>query len=118
MHRKYGYGLKALKSPRHWAKSSHILKADDPMSDGQGVDIINGVEIDLEDPTSLALGFVAGLQLNQDTFGKCFYVTMDTIGFTEYFYRDYRKLIEEYNWYNLLVYDVVHFNGNLVAVYE
>lgn len=27
-------------------------------------------------------------------------------------------MIEEYNWYNLLVYDVVHFNGNLVATYE
>ena len=118
MHRRYGYGLKSLGSPRYWTERAGRLQQSDPMSDGQGVDIINGIEIDLADKKTLALGFVAGLQLNQDSFGKCFYTTMDTVDFTQYFKRDYQKLFSEYNWYNLFVYDVVHFNGNLVASYE
>jgi hypothetical protein len=63
-HRKYGHGLKSLKSPRYWAQVGQRLEADDPMADGQGTDVINGVSINLEDSKSLLLGFVSALQLN------------------------------------------------------
>jgi hypothetical protein len=37
------------------------LQATDPMADGAGVDVINGVAIDLESPLSFTVGLAAGL---------------------------------------------------------
>jgi hypothetical protein len=61
LHRKYGYGLKTLATQHQLLKNGHILKADDPMTDGEDIQEINGVTINLEAPESLALGLVAGL---------------------------------------------------------
>ncbi len=120
-HRKYGHNLHTLKSPRYWAQNApKILKQDDPMTDGEGTDLINGVEINLEDARSLLLGIVGGMQLNDNTFGACFYTQLDMIDFTEYMSADWQKLKASPfdSWYNFLVYDMVHLNGNLVASYE
>lgn len=120
-HRKYGHNLRSLKNPRYWTENAHkILKADDPMTDGQGTDMINGVEINLEDARSLLLGFVSGMQLNDNTFGACFYTQLDMLDFTEYLKKDLNAMLSTplTSWYNFLVYDMVHLQGNLVASYE
>ena len=57
MHRKYGPGLVDMKD--HIRRSR--LQATDPMADGAGVDVINGVAIDLESPLSFTVGLAAGL---------------------------------------------------------
>lgn len=58
---------------------------NDPTVNPDGTETYNGVTFNPADPTSFALGTVAGLQYNNNTYGKCFYVMVDTVNFLSYF---------------------------------
>lgn len=73
------------------------------------------------DPRSMKtffMGLVSGLQFNNNTYGKCFYIVTDTLGFADYFQQDFANLFVTFNFYQLFVYDTVHVTGNLLATYE
>jgi len=53
-----------------------------------------------------------------ETFGKCFYATVDTVNFYDFFMADIDLLISEGNFYQLFVYDPIRFSSNLAALYE
>ena len=59
------------------------------MVDADGTTTINGITFNTEDSKVFVLGMVAGLQYNDDTYGKCFYTGIDTLNFLDYFKRDY-----------------------------
>ena len=39
---------------------------------------------------------VAGLQFNNDTYGKCFYSMVDTVNFVDYIERDFAKITTDW----------------------
>lgn len=123
LHRKYGYGLKGVRAGLRGATDA--VNADsDPMANGEviynkdGTATYNGVTFDPTDVRTFVLGAVAGLQYNNNTYGKCFYAAVDTVNFLDYFEKDFKRLFTEYNFYSLMVYDPTHFYGNIVAAYE
>ena len=61
---------------------------------------------------------VAGLQYNNNTWGKCFFSTYDTVMFLDNFVQDYYNMINYGNFYSLLIYDPIRFLSNYFAVYE
>lgn len=77
----------------------------------------NGVEIDLASAKSFALGLVSGLQISTETNGKCFYVALDTLDFVDTLKADVDAL-KKFQWYNLVVVDTLHLNGNVLALTE
>ena len=77
-----------------------------------------GVTFNPRDPRTFFLGLTAGLQFNNNTYGKCFYTVVDTLSFYDYFVKDFNKLFVNYNFYQFFVYDPTHVFGNVVAVYE
>ena len=83
-----------------------------------GTQTYNGVTFDPHDHNTFALGAVAGAQFDNSTYGKCFYATVDTVNFVDYINRDLENMMETYNWYTPLVYDPIHFYGNLMAAYQ
>lgn len=89
-----------------------------PRDNKDGTQTFNGVTFNPKDERTFVLGLVAGLQFNNKTYGKCFYASVDTVNFLDYFARDLERLFTEYNFYSLIVYDPTHFYGNLMACYE
>lgn len=53
----------------------------------------NGVEIDLSDAKMAFLGAISGMQISEESNGKCFYTAMDTIDFTKTLKKDFGKTI-------------------------
>ena len=79
---------------------------------------VNSVTFETTDPKTFVLGMVAGLQFTADTYGKCFYAMVDTVNYVNFFVADWNKMLTEYNFYSVFVYDTIHFYGNTIAVYE
>lgn len=77
-----------------------------------------GVTFDPKESITLFMGMVSGLQFNNDTYGKCFYIVTDTLGFYDIFVTDFAAIFTTYNFYQFFVYDPTHLGGNLLAVYE
>lgn len=92
--------------------------SNQPTQNRDGTQTFNGVTFDPRDERTFVLGAVAGLQFNNQTYGKCFFAMVDTVNFVDYFQRDLQRLFTEYDFYSLAVYDPVHFYGNIVAAYE
>jgi hypothetical protein len=103
LHKKYGPQLTAAK-PR--------------LQQSGNEEDVNGVLVDTSLPSSFALGMVNGLQVSQKSNGKCFYVTMDTIDFIDTLRQDVDNAINNFQWYNLVVIDSLHLNGNILALTE
>ena len=104
--------LRKAASPDADPSSTKFDDLNQPMKVGKLENLVPG------DWQSFPLGVVAGLQYNQDTYGKCFYAMVDTVGFYDFFLQDYQLLLTEANFYNLLVYDPIRFSSNLAALFE
>jgi hypothetical protein len=122
LHRTFGPGLVGLFDPttkrlnthnmrKHWKVATNNIQPFD-------TDSYPDVYVDTEGVTSFALGWVVGLQYNEDAPSDCFYTMADTIGSLDYFKVDIENLITQYSYYPLLVYDPIHFYGNMMSVYE
>lgn len=96
LHTKYGHGLKHIQNKvklgQAFDDEDEVGGSGDPISGGgqpdkndDGTQTYNGVTFDPKNPVSLPLGMVAGLQFNNKTFGRCFYLVLDTIDFAGYF---------------------------------
>lgn len=123
LHRTYGPGLKDLADP----KSGGLFGTRGQTTDGDpattginpdGTRTINGIIMNVTDWKAAPLGLVSGLQYNNNTFGKCFYATVDTVSFADYFQQDVEAFFSEGDFYQILVYDPVRFTSNALAVYE
>lgn len=79
---------------------------------------VNGYTIYPSAWQSAPLGFISGLQYDDSTFGSCFYATVDTLNFVEYFEQDVANFLSEGDFYQLFVYDPVRFLSNYLALYE
>jgi hypothetical protein len=79
---------------------------------------LNGHIVDVENPMAFPLGFAAGKQMSESTFGACFDTMADTVDFINYFKIDFENMFKTYNFYKPFVYDVAHYTGNVVASYE
>jgi hypothetical protein len=86
--------------------------------DSENAISVNNFDLDPYNLRSFPLGVVAGLQYNNDTFGKCFYAMVDTVNFYDFFMADLNALVTELNFYQLLVYDPIRFQSNVAALYE
>lgn len=90
----------------------------DPATNSDGTQTYNGIKFDPRQSRTFALGLVAGLQYTNITYGKCFIALAGTLDFLDYFQSDLAMLFQELNFFSLVVYDPVHFTGNLYACYE
>ena len=94
------------------------MPTNKPSVNSDGTVTYGDVTFDPASAKTFFMGLVSGLQFNSDTFGKCFYITTDTLGFVDYFQADFTTVFDTYNFYQLFVYDTTHFTGNMLAVYE
>lgn len=127
LHRRYGVGLHRLQSKLLGAENTDSVSADTdpsysngnrPTTNKDGTQTFNGVTFDPHEPETFALGTVAGAQFDNNTYGKCFYAMVDTMNFVDYITRDVARIMTTYNWYTPLVYDPIHFYGNIMASYQ
>ena len=121
LHRQYGYGLRNIAVAMTGLRGQTPNPESDPSMatiDSANSITVNNFDLDPYNLRSLPLGVVAGLQYNNDTFGKCFYAMVDTVNFYDFFMADLNALFEEFNFYQLLVYDPIRFHSNLAALYE
>jgi hypothetical protein len=117
LHRQYGQGLNKLKSQLN-EESHPLLTQEDPStSDGRFV-VVNNYQFDTQDWKSLPLGAISALQYDNQTFGSCFYATVSLLDFVTIFEKDIENLLNEYDFYGLLVYDPIHFLDAYFVVYE
>lgn len=96
---------------KHWRVGGNNINPFD-------IDTYPNVFVDTSVAASFMLGWVVGLQYNENAPSDCFYTVADTIGSLDYFVVDFENLIKYYQYYNLFVYDPIHFYGNLMASYE
>ena len=87
------------------------------MNDGRYI-VVNDYQFDTQSWESLPLGMISALQYNNQTFGSCFYATVDLLNFIEIFQKDLENLFNELDFYGLLVYDPIHFLDSYFVVYE
>lgn len=122
LHRTFGPGLVGLYDPyskklnksnmkKHWIVGANNIQ---PFNTDQYPDYY----LDAEAMSSFVLGWVVGLQYNEEAPSDCFYSVADTITSLDYFVKDWNNLINFYQYYPLFIYDPIHFYGNLMAVYE
>ena len=112
MNKEYGYGLINF----HRAVSGHkdlkyqfIEEKDDTQpinpnklyteTNADGTVTYNDVTFDPKEKRVFILGLVAGLQYNTDTYGECFYTTVDTVNYIKYFENDWNNLKQEHIFY-------------------
>ena len=110
-----------LKDLTHSLQSGMSLQEGDPAMDGMNPDgtiLINNYLIDTKSWKSFPLGMISALQYNNQSWGKCFYAMVDTTNFVDYFQADLERLTTEFDFYQLLVYDPIHFLSNYLALYE
>lgn len=120
LHRQYGYGLKNLAASMNGLRGQSPYPDMDPSAtsyEGQSI-VVNEFEIEPYHWKSLPLGIVAGLQYNDNTFGKCFYSMVDTVNFYDIFMADKEALATEGNFYQLFVYDPLRLSSNIAALFE
>lgn len=119
LHRQYGPGLRDLSDPKTPALfAAHPALGQTTVDNGDGTQTINGLVINTKSWKSFPLGLVSGLQYNTNTWGRCFYATLDTVQFADYFEKDLQAFFEEGNFYQIAVYDPLRLSSNLLAVYE
>lgn len=120
LHRQYGYGLRNLASTMNGYRGQSPNEDSDPSSTGASDKevTVNDIDINPYHWKSLPLGFIAGLQYNNETFGKCFFAMTDTVGFYDYFVADVNLLLTEGNFYQLFVYDPLRLSSTLAALSE
>jgi hypothetical protein len=123
LHKQYGFGLPLLRQALRGApvapdNDPSNNQGNKPKKNADGTQTYNGILLNPADQRTFVLGTVAGLQYNNKTYGRCFYATLDTVNFLDYFDRDFKQLFVDFSFYTLFVYDPVHFYGNLVACYE
>jgi hypothetical protein len=120
LHRQYGYGLRNLASTMNGLRGQSPSPDADPSSTGASEQpiVVNEFELEPYHWKSLPLGFISGLQYNQDTFGKCFYAMVDTVNFYDFFVADLNLLLTEGNFYQLFVYDPLRLSSTLAALTE
>ena len=122
LHRTFGPGLVGLYDPmskklnkdnmkQHWTVAANNIQPFD-------TDVYPDLYIDTELATNFILGWVVGLQYTDDSPSDCFYTVADTLASLDYFKTDFENLIKYYQYYNLFVYDPIHFYGNLMSSYE
>lgn len=76
------------------------------------------MEIKIDDWRTSALGLVSSLQWNNDFQGKCFYSVLGTINSLDYLATDAQDLVNNGEYYNLIVLDPVHISANANSAYE
>ena len=81
-------------------------------------DLFPDIDIDAGQATNFVLGMVIGMQYTDDSPSDCFYTVLDTVASLDYFRIDAENLLTNYQFYPLLVYDPIHFYGNMMSVYE
>lgn len=74
--------------------------------------------IDARKQASFAVGFFSGLQYKPEFAGPCVLTVIDTANSLNYFVSALSALKSDFNWFNLGVYEPVHFYSNLIATYE
>jgi hypothetical protein len=89
LHRQYGFGLTGLRASLRGAPVSPdndpANTNNSPAKNADGTQTFNGVTFNPSDQRTFVLGMVAGLQFNNATYGKCFYASVDTVNFLDYF---------------------------------
>lgn len=95
----------------HWKVAGNNIDPFDPT-------LYPNVFVDTTQMTSFILGWVVGIQYTSTAPSACFYTVADTIGSLDYFVNDWQNFIQYYQYYNLFVYDPIHFYGNLMSSYE
>ena len=116
LHRQYGQGLNKLKTSI--TEDRPLLAESDPSTETGRYFTINDYLFDTKNPQSFVLGAIVALQYNNQSFGSCFYSTVDLINFVDIFKKDIENLMNEYDFYGLLVYDPIHFLDTYFVVYE
>lgn len=86
MHRKYGPNLSGFRRAVDRAEG----KLGDSASDN--VEDWNGVDIDLSSVKMAFVGAISGMQISEESNGKCFYTALDTIDFTKTLANDWGKI--------------------------
>jgi len=123
LHRQYGYGLSSLRTAvtkdHHPYVRDGVPGDDDPAQGPKdGYEEHNGVYFNPKDQRTFALGVVAGLQFNNDTYGDCFYAVVDGINTVDNLQRDFARILQTYRFFDVAVYHPTRVAGNMAAIYE
>jgi len=84
-----------------------------------------GFDIDTSKKTSAILGVIVGLEYNPDpsqertgSFSKCFLAANQTIDFYEIWMTQVNNVMADKNFFQILVYNPIHYVTNLAALVE
>lgn len=70
------------------ADTDPTSSSSDPTTNSDGTETYNGVTFNPADTRTFVLGLVAGLQFQNNTYGRCFYAAVDTVNFMDVFEQD------------------------------
>jgi len=68
--------------------------------------------------TAFALGWTLAMQNRLDEIGYCFVSVIGTMEMIDVFKRDWNRLLSEYNFYNIFIYDPMQFYADILTTYE